>query len=341
MTEAGDPLERALYGFLASQVLFAADELGIFEHLTSGEGMSATALAAAAAVPADPLERLLTAAVSLGLLERHGDLFVLPAALRPAFRAGDPACIGARLGHLRDVAYPIAAHLAAAVREGGPQWARLGSGGAASPFASIYATRESTERFLDTMWALGHGDSIAILEHDPLPRARHLLDIGGGSGSFTLPALRRYPELRATVFDLAPVRDQIMARAVSYGVADRLEFVAGDMFTDPFPEADACALGFILSDWDDEQGTGLLARCHALLPPGGRVLVLERLFDDDKGGPLATAMMDLGMLLETHGRHRTEAAYRSWLCSVGFGTTGVIRSRGAKHLVWGDKDGPA
>jgi hypothetical protein len=330
-------LEHALYGFLASQTLFATVELGLSERLADGSRLTAGELATACGAPTDAVERLLLGAVALRLLEVRDGRFSMPEALRPCFKPTDPAFIGHGLGHLRDIAYRIAPHLGSAVRENAPQWNRIGFSGPPSPFASIYADRESTRRFLDTMWALGHEDSCAIIEQDPLASVEHLLDIGGGSGSFCLPALRRHPRLRATVLDLPPVGEHLLERAAAYGVADRLSFVAGDMFKDPLPPADACAFGYILSDWSDDQGTALLSRVHAHLPDRGRVLVLERLFDEDKSGPFAAAMMNLGMLLETHGKHRSESEYRTWLTLVGYAEVGVVRSRGAKHLVWGRK----
>ena len=102
-------------------------------------------------------------------------------------------------------------------------------------------------------------------------------------------------------------------------VADRIEVVAGDFFADPLPEGDLYALGRILHDWTEEKILRLLGRIHDRLPPGGAVLIAEKLLDEDKAGPGWALMQDLNMLACTEGRERTLAEYEGLLRRVGFG----------------------
>src|SRR3954451_9131283 len=75
-----------------------------------------------------------------------------------------------------------------------------------------------------------------------------LVDLGGATGHLAVAACRRYPNLRAVIYDLpdaAPLaREMIAATAV----ADRISVAAGDFFGDPLPAGDLYAVGRILHD---------------------------------------------------------------------------------------------
>ncbi len=101
-------------------------------------------------------------------------------------------------------------------------------------------------------------------------------------------------------------------------VADRIEIVAGDFFTDPLPPGDLYALGRILHDWTEQKIVMLLQRIHEHLPPGGGVLIAEKLLLDDKSGPRWAQMQSLNMLTCTEGKERTLGEYEALLTQVGF-----------------------
>jgi protein-L-isoaspartate O-methyltransferase len=64
---------------------------------------------------------------------------------------------------------------------------------------------------------------------------RHVLEIAGGSGAYACALVDRSPQLRATVFERAPVDSAARALLAERGYSDRIEVASGDMFTDPLP----------------------------------------------------------------------------------------------------------
>src|SRR5262249_61249143 len=100
-----------------------------------------------------------------------------------------------------------------------------------------------------------------------------LPDLGGASGHLAVAACRRYPGLRALVFDLPQVvglpRSMLAAEPE---VAPRIEVQAGDFFTEPLPEADLYAVGRILHDWPDDRVRQQLAAVFRSVPPGSALL---------------------------------------------------------------------
>jgi acetylserotonin O-methyltransferase len=93
---------------------------------------------------------------------------------------------------------------------------------------------------------------------------------------------------------------------------------AGDFFTDPLPAADLFAVGRILHDWGEEKIHRLLGLIHHALPPGGALLIGEKLLDDDRAGPRWAQLQSLNMLICAEGKERTETEYTALLRQAGF-----------------------
>jgi hypothetical protein len=131
---------------------------------------------------------------------------------------------------------------------------------------------------------------------------------------------RRYPNLRATVFDLPPVCEIASTKVVAAGSQDRIAVSPGDFLADPELPAgyDVMLLSMIMHHWTPEQDLAILRKCFAALPPGGRIVISELLVNDDKTGPPAAALMSLNMLVEAAGRNYTAAEYERWLHATGF-----------------------
>src|SRR5205085_424509 len=65
-----------------------------------------------------------------------------------------------------------------------------------------------------------------------------MLEIGGAWGTVPIAVLSRYPILKATIFDLAPVEPVAREHLAEVGLVDRIDVRSSDMFADPLP-ADA------------------------------------------------------------------------------------------------------
>ncbi len=104
------------------------------------------------------------------------------------------------------------------------------------------------------------------------------------------------------------------------GVAGRCEMVVGSFFDAVPVGGDAYVLRWILHDWDDEQAAGIIAACAQAMPPGARLLVIDRLMPkriQATAGDVRVAMADLHMMVVLGGRERTEAEFRALLAAGG------------------------
>lgn len=162
----------------------------------------------------------------------------------------------------------------------------------------------------------------ALAQQVDLGDASLLLDIGGGSGIYSIALLKRYPQLRAIVIDrpeVLRVADEFRQR---YNVADRLELREGDMFQSHWPsDADAVLLSNVLHDWDIPECQRLLDRCYGSLRPGGQLLIHDVFLNDELDGPLPIALYSAALFTLTEGRVYSSAEYRNWLANAGFEVT--------------------
>ena len=132
-------------------------------------------------------------------------------------------------------------------------------------------------RWMQLTTMLTRYESAVCHQHYNFAKHRHMLDIGGNSGEFSVQLCRRTPELQATVLDL-PVVCQVGQRHVqSQPEAARIRFQAGNMLQDSFPEnCDLITWKSVLHDWPDDRIPLLLAKCFDALPNGGTLLIFER-----------------------------------------------------------------
>ena len=151
-----------------------------------------------------------------------------------------------------------------------------------------------------------------------------LLDVGGGTGIYSIACLLRNPLLQAIVFDRREVLKVATEFATQYGVADRLQLIEGDMFADPFPAADAILLSNILHDWDEPECQQLVSKCSASMPQGGRLFIHDVFLNDNLDGPLPVALYSAALFTLTEGRAYSAAEYRNWLSAAGLVSGDVV-----------------
>ena len=178
-----------------------------------------------------------------------------------------------------------------------------------------------------TLALAGRAKNVApvLARNYPLQDGRVLLDVGGGTGLYSIAYLQSHPQLRAIIWDRPEVLKVAREMAESHGVADRLDCRPGDMFADPVPTgADVILLSNILHDWDLPACRALVDRLSAALPRGGRLLIHDVFLDDDLGGPLAVALYSAALFTMTEGRAYSGAEYRRMLSAAGLEAGPVV-----------------
>lgn len=271
---------------------------------------------------------LITALRAMGLIRENGEQQLqLTALAREHLTPGSPFDVGDYIGLA--ATSPGVLEMVERLRTNRPAGADDEQSGAAFIYRDgIKSAMEHTESARHfTMALAGRAKNVApvLAQRISLDGVERLLDVGGGTGIYSIALLQRHPSLRAIVFDRPEVLRVAEEMARDYGVADRLECIAGDMFVDPLPgDCDAVLLSNVLHDWDVPECQTLVARCAAALREGGRLLVHDVFLNDSLDGPLPIALYSAALFTLTEGRAYSAAEYRTWLTDAGLHPSEVI-----------------
>jgi predicted O-methyltransferase YrrM len=178
---------------------------------------------------------------------------------------------------------------------------------------------EASARFL-TLALAGRAKNVAphLAVRLDLTGVTRLLDIGGGTGIYSIALVKQNPDLRAVILDRPEVLKVAAEMAAEFGVRERIELLPGDMFTTELPrDCQAMLISNILHDWDVRENIALIHRCAQALPAGGRLLIHDVFLNDALDGPLPIALYSAALFTLTEGRAYSAAEYRSWLIAAG------------------------
>ncbi|WP_406327555.1 methyltransferase [Streptomyces sp. NBC_00203] len=183
----------------------------------------------------------------------------------------------------------------------------------------LQANPEAGEVFDDAMTTISRRLGGLYLDRVDFSRFPVLADVGGGRGYFLAEILRRHPGIRGVLFDRPQVTDTAGELLGEREVAERVDVVGGDFFTDPIPAGcDAYVLKTVLHDWPDDKAVEILRRVReAIGDSAGRLLVLEQVVAP--GNTWDTAkFLDVDMLVVMGGRERNLDEWRELLAAGGF-----------------------
>ncbi|MCA9167872.1 MAG: hypothetical protein KDB23_09405, partial [Planctomycetales bacterium] len=126
--------------------------------------------------------------------------------------------------------------------------------------------------------------------------------------------------------------------AAEYGVADRVELCAADMFTDDLPRADFVLLSNILHDWDVPACHALVERCANALQPNGQLIIHDVLLNDALDGPLPIALYSAALFTLTEGRAYSGREYNDWLTAAGLTPASPVATHIHCHAIVGRRE---
>lgn len=308
------PLMALSTGFWAFKALAAAHELGLFDRLAGGAGITIGEAAQSLKLHPRPAEMLLTGCAALGLLEKVDECYRNTPLSETYLVRGRPYYFGGFVEMADRRLYAGWGKLGEALRTNRPTtWDAQTQG-------SMFEGEDPAllETFWEAMHSLSTMTARKLGEAVDLGTYRRLLDIGGGSGAYDIELCKQYAKLSATVLDLPHVAAIAAGKIKDAGLSDRIATEGGDFFERLLNDHDVHLLSMIMHDWNEDKNRALLRRSFEALPKSGAVIISELLVDDDKTGPAPAALMSLNMLIETEGRNYTAAEYTAWLKDAGF-----------------------
>jgi SAM-dependent methyltransferase len=296
-------------GHVEARIVQTAVELAIFDALENG-ALTSEAVAHRLRLESKATELLLNALAALDLLHKQGELFSLAEAARKYL--------------LRSSEF----HVSGMIRFEGSVWncweklpQAIRSGQPVRPANMYQDDPRETEIFINAMDSLvkARGDAEVVARALEWDSIGEFLDVGSGPASYPIHLCRKYPELRATIFDL-PGTLAITKRYVREAeLMERIRLVAGDYRKDPIPGSyDLVFLSNIIHGEGEEENLSLIDKLAANLKTGGRLVVKDHILDDSRTTPAVGAIFSLLMLLTTaSGRCYSFNEIKLWMERAG------------------------
>lgn len=147
------------------------------------------------------------------------------------------------------------------------------------------------------------------------------MDIGGGSGVYAIQVVVNNPGNMSAVLDSKPVCQVASEYIQQFNLLDKVQTMEFDFFNDQMPnDCDVAFLSHIIHIFDGEKNIALLKKIHDSLPSEkGMIIISEWLLNDEKTGPVPSALMGLNMIIEnSRGRSYSNHEVSQMLTEAGF-----------------------
>ncbi|MFE0173375.1 methyltransferase [Streptomyces sp. NPDC059002] len=324
VVENGDRMHvaRLIYGSVVGQTLRAAIRLKVVELIGDKERGAAEVAAEAGAQP-QAMTRLLRALTSLGLLEERAPATFAVTSAGALLDQGRPDSVASLVTMFTEPTMLRAwEHLDDAVRTGESTFERVFG----TDFFGYLRQHPDQSALFNSAMSQGVRPTAAALPGAfDFSRFTAVTDIGGGDGTVLAEVLREHGTLTGTVYDTEEGLAQAPATLERHGLTERCSLVVGDFFRSAPEGADLYMMKSIVHDWSDEQVVTILGHVREVLPPGGRVLIVEPVLpeavDPETAGLIY--LTDLNMLVNLGGRERTRADFEDVCGRAGLSVVAV------------------
>jgi predicted O-methyltransferase YrrM len=301
----GELLEVSGY-FWKTCTLHAAVQLDVFTCLGE-EQLSSKEVSDRLKASSTGVERLLNALVAMELLTKADDKYFNTFSAKEFLSKDSPKYLGSIIMHHH--------HLV-------ESWSQLDQcvqSGQAIRERSSFSDEEWRESFLMGMFNMAMNMAPMLVPKIDISSRRHLLDLGGGPGTYAIHFCRHNPQLKATVFDLPTTRPFAEKTIERFDLSDRIDFRGGNYLKDNIEgRFDAAWLSHILHGEGPEGCKEIIQKAVAALERGGIIIIHEFILDNSMDGPLFPALFSLNMLLGTDsGRAYSEQQLRDMLADAG------------------------
>ena len=213
------------------------------------------------------------------------------------------------------------------------------------PAVAVNQEIEGTEFFsqlVENIIPMSYPPAQKLGDHLKLARTRNeirVLDLAAGSGIWGIALAQKSPRVRVTAVDWAGMIPTTKRITRNFGVADRFQFIEGDLLEANFGNGyDIAILGHILHSEGEERSRELLKKTFRALKSGGTIAIAEWLVNDERTEPLSSLMFAVQMLVNTEkGDTYSFNEIKSWLKEAGFKKARKLEAPGPSPLILATK----
>jgi len=317
-----DHLDQMIRGYWPSRCLLTALELDIFTAI--GDGADAEQIGTRIHANARAVGMLLNALVALGLLTKSGIEY------RNTSESARFFVQGSKDNHRNGLLH--VAHI-------WHRWSTLTEAVRSGTRVPVDRDRtpDRTRDFIAAMQRNAKDRAPLVVKALGTAGVRRILDLGGGSGAYSIAFAKASPDVQCEILDVpevVPLTSEYVAKA---GASTQVSLRAGDMLSDDLGSGyDLILLNAICHMFSEEQNCGLFRRIRQALAPSGRLAVHDFILNPNKTAPLHAALFSLNMLVGTEGgASYSEVEYTDWMKASGFAEVSRINLPGPTALIVG------
>ncbi len=287
--------------------LHAGVKLDVFSIIEAGD-VTAEQIAGRLRCDVRAVAVLLNALAAMKLVEKTGDRYVNIPFSKSFLVKESPQYIGYMVMHHHHLVEAWS-RLDQAIVSGRPVRERR------------HSDHEERESFLMGMFNMAMGIAPRLSGVIDLKGRRHLLDLGGGPGTYAIHFCLANPGLNATIADLPTSRPFAEKTICRFGLSDRITFIPCNYLQDDIRGFyDVAWLSHVLHGDGPDECQMIIDRAVSALAPGGMMMIHDFILNDTFDGPLFAAIFSLNMLVNTHkGRSYTDGQIREMMTKAGLG----------------------
>lgn len=300
-----------------AKVLQSAVELNVFTSL-GPSALGAQALQRKLGLHPRFAHDFLDALVALGLLDRVGDGYRNSELSAQYLDRASKTYLGEFVRLSDATLYTTWGQLSTALRTGQAQVSDPDKGGFAG---GGHIDRERVRSFLGGLDAFSDLIGHELASRIDWSRYRTFADLGGARGHLSAVLAADRPRLQGVCLDLAKTEPFFHEHMAELGMADRVSFQPVDLLTDELPTADVLIYGQVLHGFGAADRARLVAKAHAALPPGGLLLVYDRMINEVAESAHELLYSLHTMLVSPHGSEYRPAECQQWMSAAGFADT--------------------
>ncbi|MBV9667547.1 MAG: hypothetical protein JO327_05385 [Nitrososphaeraceae archaeon] len=184
---------------------------------------------------------------------------------------------------------------------------------------------EQMQMFTRAMYGISVSPAMALAKVFDFSKYKKMMDIGGGSGVYAIEVVKQNQNMSAVVLDLEPACKVANEYIRQFNLQDKIHTQVLDFFKDNLPrDCDVALLSHVIHFLDEEKDKVLLKKVYdSLLPEqedrNAVIIISEWLLNDEKTGPVPSALMSLTMMIEQpEGRNYSFSEVSRMLTDVGF-----------------------
>jgi len=320
------------WGYAPPLILEAAIRHRVFDVLDSGP-KTLKEVQAATGASERGLAAIMNALCGLNFLEKDEQArYALTAESAAFLVTTKPSFQGGILLHISEQLIPRWLHLKEIVGTGKPvSSANLEESGS-----------EFFQNFVMDIYPMSYPAANALAKALAVDKANgpvSVLDLAAGSAVWSIALAQLSPQVSVTAVDWPGVLEVTRKSTARFGLADRFQFVEGDLLSVDFGENHTIAtLGHILHSEGEERSKALLAKTFDALASGGTIAIAEFLVNQERTGPPTGLIFAVNMLVNSdNGDTFSFEEISSWLKEAGFVNPRTLDAPGPSPLILATK----